>query len=226
MVRAGTLEKVGPGRYRLATSDVTDGHSLVLACSIIPSGAVCLSTALLFHNFGTQLPREVWLAVPRGTRVPLTLRRIVLRGLARRHAPSLPDDHFRAEPVEALTFPDSFFSVVLSSAVLHFARDRPQFGAMLTSMWRVLVPGGMFFCRLASSIGIESRVQSVGEGRFRLPDRTVRYLVDEAVLTDWTSRLGGRLLDPLKTTIVHGQRAMTTWVVRKRRSGESDDARP
>ena len=70
MARAGTLEKVGPGRYRLATSDVTESHSLVLACSIVPSSVVCLSTALLFHNLGTQLPREVWLAVPRGTRIP------------------------------------------------------------------------------------------------------------------------------------------------------------
>ena len=70
MARAGTLEKVGPGRYRLATSNVTESHSLVLACSIVPSSVICLSTALLFHNLGTQLPREVWLAVPRGTRVP------------------------------------------------------------------------------------------------------------------------------------------------------------
>ena len=70
MARAGTLEKVGAGRYRLATSDVTESHSLVLACSIVPSSVVCLSTALLFHGVGTQLPREVWLAVPRGTRVP------------------------------------------------------------------------------------------------------------------------------------------------------------
>lgn len=70
MARAGTLEKVGPGRYRLATSTVTESHSLVLACSIVPSSVACLSTALLFHNLGTQLPREVWLAVPRGTRIP------------------------------------------------------------------------------------------------------------------------------------------------------------
>src|SRR5687768_13763818 len=70
MARAGTLEKIGPGRYRLATSDVTESHSLVLACGIVPSSVVCLSTALLLHDIGTQLPREVWLAVPRGTRVP------------------------------------------------------------------------------------------------------------------------------------------------------------
>jgi predicted transcriptional regulator of viral defense system len=70
VARAGALEKVGPGRYRLPTSDVTENHSLVLACSIVPSSVVCLSTALLFHDIGTQLPHEVWLAVPRGTRVP------------------------------------------------------------------------------------------------------------------------------------------------------------
>jgi len=70
MARAGTLEKVGPGRYRLATSTVTENHSLVLACSLVPSSVACLSTALLFHNLGTQLPRDVWLAVPRGTRIP------------------------------------------------------------------------------------------------------------------------------------------------------------
>lgn len=70
MARAGKLEKLGPGRYRLATSDVTESHSLVLASNIVPSSVVCLSTALLFHNVGTQLPREVWLSVRRGTRVP------------------------------------------------------------------------------------------------------------------------------------------------------------
>lgn len=70
LARTGKLEKVGPGRYRLATSDVTESHSLVLACGIVPSSVVCLSSALLFHRIGTQLPREVWLAVPRGTRIP------------------------------------------------------------------------------------------------------------------------------------------------------------
>jgi hypothetical protein len=32
---------------------------------------------------------------------------------------------------------------------------------------------------------------------------------------DLTGRLGGSLLDPIKTTLVHEQRSMTTWVVRK-----------
>ena len=40
-------------------------------------------------------------------------------------------------------------------------------------------------------------------------------MVDERMLMDLTARLGGGLLDPLKTTIVQDQRCMTTWVVQK-----------
>ncbi|MFI5177746.1 MAG: class I SAM-dependent methyltransferase [Vicinamibacterales bacterium] len=140
-----------------------------------------------------------------------------VRALAAGLAPSLAADNFRAEPVERTTFPDRFATVVISSAVLHFARDDDQFEAMLAGSWRVLAPGGMFFCRLASTIGLESRVRQVGPAarRYRLPDGTERYLVDEALLMDRTRTLGGQLLDPLKTTVVQDQRSMTTWVVRK-----------
>jgi len=139
-----------------------------------------------------------------------------VRALAARLAPSLPPENFRVEPLEALSFPERWASVVISSAVLHFARDDAQFEAMLAGSWRVLASGGMFFCRLASTIGIESQVEPLGGGRrYRLPDGTARYLDDEPLLMALTERLGGRLLDPLKTTVVQGQRSMTTWVVRK-----------
>jgi len=149
-----------------------------------------------------------------------------VRALAARLAPALPAENFRVESIERATFPDGFATVVLSSAVLHFARDDDEFDAMLAGTWRVLSTGGVFFCRLASSIGFETRVQRVkgksdapggwsGRGRYHLPDGTVRYLVDEAFLIDRTRELGGKLLDPIKTTVVQDQRAMTTWVVRK-----------
>ncbi|MFN2400238.1 MAG: class I SAM-dependent methyltransferase [Gemmatimonadaceae bacterium] len=138
-----------------------------------------------------------------------------IRRLAAILAPNLPSDNFRAEPVEQMSFPDSFADVVLSSAVLHFARDDEQFGAMVRGTWRVLKPGGLLFCRLASSIGMEERVKRIAGRLFTLPDGSDRYLVDEALLIDLSQRLGGQLLDPLKTTIVQNQRCMTTWVVRK-----------
>jgi tellurite methyltransferase len=138
-----------------------------------------------------------------------------VRRLAAALAPHLSAANFRVEAVEHMTFPDAFADVVLSSAVLHFARDDREFDAMVKEMWRVLKPGGLLFCRLASTIGMESRVRRTSGRRFLLPDGTERYLVDEAMLVELTQELGGMLLDPLKTTIVQNQRCMTTWVVRK-----------
>jgi tellurite methyltransferase len=138
-----------------------------------------------------------------------------VRSLASRLAPHLPADNFRVEAIERMTFPDGFADVVLSSAVLHFARDDAQFRAMLDSSWKALKPGGLFFSRLASSIGMEQEVKTVAGRRHRLPDGSERYLVDAALLTSLTRELGGEWLDPLKTTIVQGQRCMTTWVIRK-----------
>ncbi len=139
-----------------------------------------------------------------------------VRGLAAVLAPALPASNFRVEPVEALSFGPEFADAVISSAVLHFARDEAHFDRMLEAMWRTLRRGGLLFCRLASSIGMESRMRCLSGRRFLLPDGSERYLVDERTLLEVTARLGGELLDPLKTTIVQDQRCMTTLVVRKR----------
>jgi SAM-dependent methyltransferase len=139
----------------------------------------------------------------------------MVRAMASRLAPHLPGGNFRVEAVEAMSFPDACADVVISSAVLHFADDEAQFDRMVDSMWRVLHPGGMLFCRLASSIGIEDRVRQIAGRRHRLPDGSDRFLVDEPMLMGLTARLGATLLDPIKTTVVQDQRAMTTWVVRK-----------
>ncbi|HEY8195333.1 MAG TPA: class I SAM-dependent methyltransferase [Gemmatimonadales bacterium] len=139
----------------------------------------------------------------------------VVQRLASKLAPHLPPDNFRVEPVEQISFPEASADVVLSNAVLHFARDDAHFTTMLHGTWKVLKGGGMLFCRLASSIGMEQQVKPISGRRHRLPDGTERYLVDEMLLTSLTRELGGALLDPLKTTVVQSQRCMTTWVVRK-----------
>jgi tellurite methyltransferase len=138
-----------------------------------------------------------------------------VRRLAASLAPALPEENFRVEPLEAISFEDHSADIVISSAVLHFARDDAQFDAMLAATWRVLRPGGLFFCRLASSIGMEDRVRPIAGRVHRLPDGSDRYLVDEALLMAKTRALGGALLDPLKTSVVQDQRCMTTWVVGK-----------
>jgi SAM-dependent methyltransferase len=104
---------------------------------------------------------------------------------------------------------------VICSAVLHFSNDAEHFGRMLTEMWRVLAPGGLFFARVASNIGLERVLGDRAGKRMRLPDGSSRFVVDEPMLLEWTDRLGADLIDPIKTTNVQQQRCMTTWCLMK-----------
>jgi predicted transcriptional regulator of viral defense system len=70
LVRAGVLERVGRGRYRLPDAPITEHHSLALVAAAVPKGIVCLISALNFHQLGTQLPHEVWIALDRTARRP------------------------------------------------------------------------------------------------------------------------------------------------------------
>jgi tellurite methyltransferase len=138
------------------------------------------------------------------------------RRMAAELAPHLPQDNFRAEPVQRMSFPDASFDVVISSAVLHFAGHETEWDSMVKEMWRVLKAGGIFFARLASSIGMEDRVELIGGRRYQLPDGSERFLVDQSMLLRVTDELGGEFLEPIKTTIVQNLRAMTTWCLSKR----------
>jgi SAM-dependent methyltransferase len=136
------------------------------------------------------------------------------RALAAALAPHLPPGNIRLEPVESTSFPDAFFDVVHCSAVLHFSRDDAHFNAMLNDLWRVLKPGGILFCRLASTIGMTH--QHIEGHRYLAPSGVELYCVDEPLLMHLTTTLNADLVDPIKTTVVQNQRCMTTWVIRKR----------
>jgi len=148
-----------------------------------------------------------------------------IRALAAQQAPRLSQDNFLVARLDAIPFPEAWFDAVICSAVLHFAADEAEFERMMREMWRVLRPGGVFFARLASTIGIEHRVDHLHGRRHRLPDGSDRFLVDEGYLVTLGSELGANLLDPLKTTNVQNVRAMTTWVLAKvdDRTGEMAD---
>ncbi|WP_222539279.1 class I SAM-dependent methyltransferase [Pedobacter polysacchareus] len=139
-----------------------------------------------------------------------------LRNLASQFPQINPEENFKVTAVEQLPFEPEQFDLVMSSAVLHFAENLNHFEAMLNSMWRVLKPGGYFFCRLASDIGIESLVRFIGNGRYILPDGSERFLVNQEMLLRLTKNLGGELHEPIKTTNVQNLRSMTTWCVRKK----------
>lgn len=83
LVQKGIMIKTGRGLYTLADYDFTEFHSLVAAVRAQSKGVICLLSALSFHNLGTQLPHQVWVAIPYGARVSKTdavpIHTVVLR---------------------------------------------------------------------------------------------------------------------------------------------------
>lgn len=138
-----------------------------------------------------------------------------VRQLAAKLGARCEPERFVASPIEHMPFPDEFVDAVICSAVLHFARSEAQFRAMMQEMWRVLRPGGLFFCRLGSRIGMD--FPHIEDHLYQLPSGAQWFLVDEEQLLALTAELGGQLMDPLKTTIVQESRCMTTWVLSKAR---------
>jgi SAM-dependent methyltransferase len=140
-----------------------------------------------------------------------------VQALAAELAPDLPVGNFRVGAIEKMELDDDFADVVICNSVLHFARDDAHFLAMVEELWRVLRPGGMLFCRLGSRIGMN--FERLRGNIFRINDGSEWFLVDEGALMQMTQQWNAIMVDPLKTTIVQDYRCMTTWVLRKRRSG-------
>ena len=138
-----------------------------------------------------------------------------VRRRAAQLSPALPSSHFVVGDLVALPWDAASMDAVICSAVLHFSNDAEHFGRMLTEMWRVLAPKGLFFARVASNIGLERVLGDRAGKRMRLPDGSSRFVVDEPMLLEWTDRLGAELIDPIKTTNVQQQRCMTTWCLTK-----------
>jgi predicted transcriptional regulator of viral defense system len=70
MTASGQLEKVGRGLYRLPGANASEHETLAAVATKVPQAVFCLLTALQFHGLTTQLPRQVWIAMPRGSHVP------------------------------------------------------------------------------------------------------------------------------------------------------------
>lgn len=70
LTAAGLLEKVGRGLYRLPDSQGSEFESLAVVATKIPQAVFCLLTALQFHELTSQLPRQIWIGMPRGSHTP------------------------------------------------------------------------------------------------------------------------------------------------------------
>ena len=69
LVSAGKAEKIARGLYRWK-AEATELETVATVAAQVPDAIVCLLTALLVHDIGTQLPHEIWIAIDRKARKP------------------------------------------------------------------------------------------------------------------------------------------------------------
>jgi predicted transcriptional regulator of viral defense system len=134
LVADGTLERVGRGRYRLASAEITEHHGLVLAAAAAPAGVICMLSALSFHGIGTQLPAEVWLAIERGKTAPriAKLRLRIVRYSRRAFSEGIEVHEIERQSVRV-------YSVAKTLADLFKARNRVGLDVVLEALreaWR------------------------------------------------------------------------------------------
>jgi predicted transcriptional regulator of viral defense system len=70
LVEDGEVERVARGLYRVRNAEPTEHHTIAAVCARVPQAIICLLSALHVHELGTQLPREVWIAIPHKARAP------------------------------------------------------------------------------------------------------------------------------------------------------------
>jgi predicted transcriptional regulator of viral defense system len=70
---SGRIVELGRGLYRLAETDEAEHPDLALVAARAPGAAVCLISALSYHDITTEIPSSVHLAVPRGSYHGITL---------------------------------------------------------------------------------------------------------------------------------------------------------
>jgi tellurite methyltransferase len=114
-----------------------------------------------------------------------------------------------------LPLPSGHFDIVISSAVLHFSESESQFKEQVAELFRVLAPQGILFIRMTSDIGLPDTKQDKGNGRYLIPDGSLRFLLTRALIDEMVSEMQWALIEPVKTTVVDDVRSMTTLVLQK-----------
>jgi predicted transcriptional regulator of viral defense system len=82
LAKTGVLRRIARGAYVL-TNHISSHEGFLEVVAAVPSGVICLLSALQFHELTTQLPSESWVAIEYGRTRPkatgLALRIVKLR---------------------------------------------------------------------------------------------------------------------------------------------------
>ncbi len=138
-----------------------------------------------------------------------------LRFLSKSLNPSYDAHRFQVGTMEEIPFHKEAFDAVVCSAVLHFARDEENFWQMMQELTRVLKPRGVLWFRMCTGFGgILDQSSEMGGGRYRLPDGSERFVLQQKHL-DKILEMGFQFLEVPKTVLVLEQREMGIFLVEK-----------
>lgn len=68
--QAGKVQRIAWGLYGLPDAEITEHQTLIEVCQRVLKAVLCLLSPLQLHRIGTQMPDEVWIALPEATRTP------------------------------------------------------------------------------------------------------------------------------------------------------------
>ncbi|MFC4872236.1 class I SAM-dependent methyltransferase [Negadavirga shengliensis] len=138
------------------------------------------------------------------------------RAYATTLSPAFDPLRFQVAPVEDLPFHNGAFDALLSSAVMHFATDTVHFHRMLDEQMRVLVQGGIFWLRMCTDAdGLFKEMEHLENGRALLPDGSERFILTNALLEELMKKHHLHFVEPPKSVLVHGLRAMGVFLFKK-----------
>jgi len=143
---------------------------------------------------------------------PAAIRMIKM--LARSIDQNAETDNFLCEDLTQMSFKNDFFDAIICSATLHFARSKNEFWEMFNELNRVLKPGGSFFIRMTSNMGIANHA-SINNGVFKLGDGSIRFLFTDELMDEIVNKKGYCLIEPYKSVVVEGKRSMNVLMMLK-----------
>jgi SAM-dependent methyltransferase len=140
--------------------------------------------------------------------------------MARIQAQTLQPDYdiyrFQTAFVEDMPLHNEAFDAIISSAVLHFAKNTAHFYQMMNEMMRILTPGGIIFLRMTTGFGgILAQSKFLADGVYLLPDGSERFILTLEIFKDIQKKFGLQNLEPPKSVLVHDQRSMGVFVMQK-----------
>jgi ubiquinone/menaquinone biosynthesis C-methylase UbiE len=124
-------------------------------------------------------------------------------------------DNFQVASLSNLPYQDNSIHHIICCAVLHFVKNQKEFKQYVAELVRVLKSGGSLFIRMTSEIGIENGITHLGNGVYRLPDGTERFLLTRTLLKEIIVAHRLSFLEPIKTVNVDDVRCMTTLMLKK-----------